>query len=78
MPLNIWSLSELYREQMRHGRYLLHEHPAYATSWQEPCIEKLMREKGAETATCDLCQYGSVDADGSPIKKPTKFLTNAP
>ena len=25
---------ELYREQMRNGRYLLHEHPAYATSWQ--------------------------------------------
>ena len=30
---------DLYREQMRHGRYFLHEHPAYATSWQEPCFE---------------------------------------
>ena len=26
---------DLYREQMRHGRYFLHEHPAYASSWQE-------------------------------------------
>ena len=71
-------LCTLYREQMRHGRYFLHEHPAYATSWQEPCFEKLVQEKGVETATCDQCQYGSEAADGSPIKKPTKFCTNAP
>ena len=25
----------LYREQIRRGRLFLHEHPAYATSWQE-------------------------------------------
>ena len=24
---------ELYREQLKHGRYFLHEHPAYASSW---------------------------------------------
>ena len=24
---------ELYREQIKGGRYLLHEHPAYAASW---------------------------------------------
>ena len=26
---------ELYKEQLRHGRHFLHEHPAYGTSWQE-------------------------------------------
>ena len=26
---------ELYREQIRGGRYFVHEHPAYASSWQE-------------------------------------------
>ena len=37
-----------------------------------------MQEKGVEAAICDQCQYGSEDLQGSPIKKPTKFLTNAP
>ena len=37
---------ELYREQIRGGWYFLHEHPAYATSWQTDEIEKLLGEKG--------------------------------
>ena len=49
---------ELYREQLRHGRYFLHEHPAYATSWQEEAMRGLMGEQGVETATCDQCMYG--------------------
>ena len=32
---------ELYREQIRHGRYFLHEHPAYASSWQEETVLSL-------------------------------------
>ena len=32
---------ELYREQMKHGRCFLHEHPAYATSWQEDAVKNL-------------------------------------
>ena len=33
---------ELYREQTKGGRYFLHEHPAYAPSWQTDVIEKLL------------------------------------
>ena len=40
---------DLYREQMRHGRYFLHEHPAYATSWQDGAMRELMGEHGVET-----------------------------
>ena len=69
---------ELYREQLRIGRYFIHEHPAYATSWQEECIRKLLGESGVETATCDQCMYGCETSDGHPIKKPTTFMTNAP
>ena len=69
---------ELYREQLRNGRYFIHEHPAYATSWQEECINKLLGERGVETATCDQCMYGCAAADESPVKKPTSFMTNAP
>ena len=38
----------------------------------------LMGEMNVETATCDQCMYGCTSADGSPVKKPTTFLTNAP
>ena len=69
---------QLYREQLRNGRYFLHEHPAYATSWQEAVIQKTMNETGVVTATCDQCQYGCEDAQGQPVKKPTTLMTNAP
>ena len=69
---------ELYREQARHGRYFLHEHPAYASSWQEAVVEGLLKEQGVVTATCDQCRYGCTASDGSPVKKPTTFMTNAP
>ena len=45
----------LYREQMRHGRYVVHEHPAYAFACQEASVEKLMGEIGVEKSTCDQC-----------------------
>ena len=35
---------ELYKGQLRHGRYFLHEHPAYATSWQETVIQQMLKE----------------------------------
>ena len=37
---------ELYREQMRHGRYFLHEQPAYASTWQEEVAQKVLSEEG--------------------------------
>ena len=52
----------LYRQQLKNGRYFLHEHPAFATSWQEAVIQKTMSEPGVEIATCDQCQYGCAGA----------------
>ena len=69
---------ELCREQLNNGRYFVHEHPAYATSWQEECMTKLLGEHGVETATGEQCMYGCSAADGTPVKKPTTFTTNAP
>ena len=69
---------ELYREQMCHGRYFLHEHPAYATSRQDNAMREFVGEHGVETAVCDQCQCGCKSFDGSPMKTPTQFLTNAP
>ena len=30
----------LYEEQVKDGHYFLHEHPAWATSWQLGCVKK--------------------------------------
>lgn len=46
---------ELYRKQIRGGRYFLHEHLAYATSWQTEEIEKLLGEKSVAGVTFDQC-----------------------
>ena len=33
---------ELYKYQVVHGRYLLHEHPAQATSWCTAEVKRIM------------------------------------
>ena len=69
---------ELYRIQANGGRYFLHEHPAYASSWQTEIMESIMKDDGVTKVTCDQCQYGCADESGNPVKKPTSFMTNAP
>ena len=68
---------ELYREQLRNGRYFLHEHPAYATSWQEAAMKELEAESGVFISVIDQCLYGAEGPNGDPLKKPTKFITNS-
>ena len=41
-------------------------------------MKTLESEIGVEAAVCDQCMYGASSFDGAPIKKPTRFLTNAP
>ena len=70
----------LYREQMRCGRYFVHEHPRSATSWEDPYIKALRNDPRTVLAEADLCQFGlmSRDKDGESFaKKPTTFLTNS-
>ena len=73
---------EMYTEQMEDGHYFLHEHPAFATSWQLGCMEELMSAPSVLLARGDQCQYGAEakrgSLKGSPILKPTGFLTNSP
>ena len=68
---------ELYREQLKHGRYFLHEHPAFASSWQEAKMQELEKEAGVCTSVIDQCLYGCETPQGEPIKKPTKWITNS-
>ena len=68
----------LYRLQASGGRYFLHEHPAYATLWQNSTIGGMMSEPEVARVVGDQCLYGCEAESGSPVKKPTGFMTNAP
>ena len=69
---------ELHREQGKAGFYFMHEQPAFASSGQKDIIKSMMKDEGVVKATCDQCMYGCADAAGSPVKKPTSFMMNAP
>ena len=80
--VHIEFMASLYLEQIEGGRYFLHEHPAFATSWALPCMEELAKVHGVEMAYADQCQYGQAIQSGrhrgDPVKKPTGFLGNSP
>ncbi len=71
----------LYHEQLEGGRYFLHEHPLYASSWALPAMEELSDVPGVRRVHGDQCQFGAEAARGrtrgQPIKKPSGFLTNS-
>ena len=75
-------VASLYEEQADGGRYFLHEHPLNATSWEVPSISRVLRRGDVERVHGDQCQYGASvrhgPLKGSPVKKPTGFMTNAP
>ena len=68
---------KVYKRQIDEGRYFLHEHPAAASSWKLPCIQQVMNEEGVDTIVMDQCQLGQKAEDGSPIRKPTKWMSNS-
>jgi len=65
----------IYEEQLSNGRYFLHEHPMYATSWQLSRMKNLMEMDGVERVRGDQCQYGATASrgpkKGGPVMKPT-------
>ena len=68
---------EIYQMQIDAGRYFLHEHPAYATSWHQECVKTILAQSGIDTVVNDQCQSGQRDAQGHPIRKPTRWMSNA-
>ena len=71
----------LYRKQLAKGRYFLHEHPANASSWKEPCIVQLIADLDLHLTTSPMCAYGMIirDSEGDPLglaRKNTTWLSN--
>ncbi len=75
-------VAELYEMQLDAGRYFLHEHPEWATSWKLPRIDAVLRRTGVERVRGDQCQFGAEIRSGAhrgdPVMKPTGFMTNSP
>ena len=72
--------ADMYQEQVRQGRYFLHEHPKTATSWEVPCMKKPVDNPRVYKVSADMCQFGmkSTDKLGEGYaKKPTMFVTNS-
>ena len=72
---------ELCEEQMASGNYFLFERPAYASSWLDPEMVKLIKKPSVRTVISSMCRFGmqSTFQDGSPglVAKPTRFATNS-
>ena len=49
---------EIYKLQLKAGRHFRHEHPATATSWQEPGMQDLCSRPGVSVIVGDQCRYG--------------------
>ena len=67
-------MCEIYRDRHRKGKWFLHEHPAYATSWNEPSIEKILQLSGVDSIRADPYQFELVTpshGERKPALKPT-------
>ena len=53
--LHLGFMCELYQEQHARGGYFLQEHPDQASSWQEPCIQRVLSLGGVGRVTGDQC-----------------------
>ena len=70
--------TKLYGEQVKHGRYFLHEHPASAASWKEGCILGIAMLPEVHRITSHMCQFGMKGPGGGPVYKPTGWMSNSP
>eukprot|EP00969_Alexandrium_andersonii_P021425 936951-Alexandrium_andersonii.AAC.1 len=48
-------MTKLYQSQLERGAHFLHEHPALAASWQEPCVAELLGRPEVESGIGHMC-----------------------
>ena len=75
---------EMYRKQLKAGRYFLHEHPWSADSWFDEEVQKLSKEPGVFTVKGPMCRWEmeATDPRGLQgtgyVRKETGWMTNSP
>ena len=71
----------LYREQIRQGRYFVHEQPVAASSWSLYCTREVGRVQGVVAVRADMCQFGLRIVRQGQTKHAimlTRCMTNSP
>ena len=76
----MWDFAvEAAEEQYESGDYFAIEHPARATSWSTPRIQRLLAQPGVALIEFDMCAFNlSVVQGGELSQKPTRVATNNP
>ena len=69
-------MCKLCKLQKDAGRLFLQKHPSQADSWEERCVTQLLSSDGVGKVEMDQCQLGQSDSAGSPIRKPTQWMSN--
>ena len=69
--------SDKLAELLEQGRHHL-ESACSLTSWNEPCLKKLLAIAGMRRFRCDQCQFGTTSFDDAgnvgPARKATGFM----
>ena len=79
--IHIRFCAELYTEQLKGGRYFLHEQPRCALSWKVPEMQDLIATDGVQLITGHMCAHNMRVKDQmgeALVLKPTGWLTNSP
>ena len=69
---------EIGHFQKQSGSLFLHEHPAYALSWQRDTAIALCSAEGFVKDVFDQCRFGLTSPAGLPLEKATGLLHNMP
>ena len=70
---------EIAEYQASKGAYFLFEHPSGASSWQEPCVQKVLSLRGVYRTNVHLCRFELRSPDGKQrLRKSTGLCTNLP
>ena len=72
---------QLYKNQMRRGKWFLHEHPRTALSWKTKPVMRLLKKHGVLTTVNHQCMFGlrtrGPNGEDMLAKKPTRWMTNS-
>ena len=52
--LHLSFMTNLYNIHVDGGRYVLHEHPATANSWDAPCMQEILSLDGVNVVISDI------------------------
>ena len=62
--------------QLTRGLHFIVENPEQSDLWKLPLFTTLLGDARVVQAILDQCQVGLVDPEGSPTKKPTRFIAS--